>query len=146
MDRQTIQLENKQERERLAALIAKLNTDQLNHPMEAGWTVSAVLAHLQFWDLRAITLIRKWKLEGIGASPIDTDIVNEATRVLCLEIPPAAIGPLMLVTATELDTEIENLTAEMFEGIQEKGTTVHLPRFVHRRTHREEIEKVLGAG
>jgi hypothetical protein len=40
----------------LAALTTWVNTltdDQLAHPLDAGWTVAGVLAHLAFWDQRA---------------------------------------------------------------------------------------------
>lgn len=116
----------------------------LSTPMEAGWTVAAVLAHLAFWDLRAITLIEKWKREGVGESPMDIDVVNEATRRVCLSLSPDKAVRLAISAADEIDGLIECLPPEMVEAIQTRGKTVHLNRAQHRRTHLVEIEKILG--
>jgi len=82
-------IENTHELAHLVALVGKLTDQDLSHPLDAGWTVSAVLAHLAFWDIRAVVLLKKWELEGIGPSPIDTDVVNEVVRYHCLLIAPA---------------------------------------------------------
>ena len=58
--------DNAAENTALRKLVEGLSDDDLRTPMEAGWTVAAVLAHLAFWDQRAITLIEKWKQEGVG--------------------------------------------------------------------------------
>jgi hypothetical protein len=62
------------EREHLIALANRLTDDQLSHPLRSGWTVAGIFAHLAWWDLRGLTLLRKWKAEGISSSPIDIDI------------------------------------------------------------------------
>jgi hypothetical protein len=141
---QSLVRENTSEREHLVNLITKLTDEQLSHPMAAGWTVSSVLAHLSFWDQRAIILINKWKKGGIGPSPIDTDVVNEATRLLCLAIAPRTAAELAISSATALDREIENLSQDLVEGIKTIGSSVHLDRAEHRKMHLGEIEKVLG--
>lgn len=94
---------NAAERERMKNLAAGYSDGELARPMDAGWTAAAILAHLAFWDARAITLIRKWQKDGVGESPIDTDVVNEATRALCLAIPPRAAAALALEKAAGLD-------------------------------------------
>jgi len=138
--------ENAAEREHMKKFAASLSDDELSRPIAAGWTVAAILAHLAFWDARAITLIRKWQKAGVGESPIDTDVVNEATRELCLAIPPRAAATLALEKATKLDNIIEDLSPEWVDRIVEIGKTVHLKRFPHRREHLDEIEKVLEKG
>ena len=135
--------DNASENAHLRRVAGQLADDDLRLSMEAGWTVSAVLAHLAFWDQRAITLIGKWTKEGVGPSPIDTDVVNEATRSLCLAIPPPQAAGLAMELADKVDRVIAGLAPEMLEAIQTKGTTVKLRRADHRRTHLGEIEKVL---
>ena len=135
--------DNARENAHLRQLVEGLLDEDLHLPMEAGWTVSAVLAHLAFWDQRAVTLIDKWKVEGVGPSATDTDVVNEATRPLCLAIPPRQAATLAITLADELDKLIAGLAHEMVEAIQVKGTTVKLRRADHRRTHLREIEKAL---
>ena len=136
--------ENAAEREHIKRTAAGLSDQELSRPMGAGWTAAAILVHLAFWDARAITLIRKWQKEGVGESPMDTDVVNEATRELCLAIPPRAAAKLALEKATELDNIIEKLSPEWVDRIVEIGKTVRLKRFQHRKEHLDEIEKALG--
>lgn len=138
--------ENTSEHGRLAELAARLTEEELSRPLQAGWTVAAALAHLAFWDVRAILLIHKWMREGIGPSPADTDIINDSARALCLAIPPRVAAGLAVEKSLEINQVIENLSPEMVERIQTIGTAVHLTRFEHKRMHREEIERVLGRG
>ncbi len=135
--------DNARENAHLMHLVEGLSDEDLRLPLEAGWTVSAVLAHLAFWDQRAITLIGRWKMEGVGPSAMDTDVVNEATRPLCLTIPPRQAATLAMAIADEVDKIIAGLAPEMVEAIQTKGTTVKLRRADHRRSHLGEIEKAL---
>jgi hypothetical protein len=136
--------ENKTEREHLIALVNKLTDEQLAHPMPAGWTVAAILAHAAFWDQRAFTLLEKWEREGIGPSPIDTDLVNEVVRTLCLAISPRQAALLAIDCATRIDQAIERLSPQMVADVQERGKTVRLNRADHRREHLAEIEQALG--
>jgi hypothetical protein len=136
--------ENAAEREYMKKTAAGLSDEELARPMDAGWTPAAVLAHLAFWDARAVILIRKWQKEGVGDSPNDTDVINEATRELCLAIPPRAAAALALEKAKELDGIIAALSPEWVDRIVTIGKTVHLQRFPHRKEHLDEIEKVLG--
>jgi hypothetical protein len=135
--------ENANSRGRLAIFIQRLTDEELNHPMDAGWTVSGILAHIAFWDQRAVVLLRKWKQDGIAPSPIDTDIVNEATRQLCLSIPPNIASHLVLTSALEIDREIEQLGAETLEEVETTGKTVRLNRALHRGEHLAQIELAL---
>jgi hypothetical protein len=137
--------DNAQGNASLKRLAEKLSDEDLRTPMEAGWTVSAVLAHLAFWDQRAITLIEKWKEEGVGDSAIDVDVVNEATMRLCLAIPPRKAAELAITVADEIDRLICDLNPEMVQAILMRGATVKLNRADHRRTHMNEIEGALQA-
>ncbi len=139
--------ENALGNEALKKLVGGLSPADLLTPMEAGWTVSAVLAHLAFWDQRAITLIDKWKREGAGDSPIDTDVINEVTRHLCLAIPPEKAAQIAVSTADEIDHVIEGLPPNLIDAIRTTGKTVKLNRADHRWTHVGEIERAIhGAG
>jgi hypothetical protein len=136
--------ENAAEREHLSSLANRLTDEELARPLDAGWTVSAVLAHLAFWDHRALVLIKKWEKEGIGPSPIDTDIVNEATRLHCLAIPPRTAAELAISCAQNIDQAIERISPAMAADIERIGKTVRLNRADHRRDHLGQIEKALG--
>jgi hypothetical protein len=136
-------LENTAERERLTALVNRLTDEELSRPVDAGWTVAGFLAHMAFWDRRALILLRKWKQEGIGPSPIDTDIVNEAMREHCMAIPPRVAAQMAVACAVAIDQEIEQLDAEMLAAVETDGKTVHLNRTAHRKLHLEQIERAL---
>ncbi len=137
-------LKNAAERERLISFVNRLTDDELSRPVEAGWTVAGLLAHLAFWDQRAIILLKKWKQNAIGPSPIDTDIVNEAMREHCLAIPPRIAAQMAIFFASAVDREIERLDSEMFTAIETNGRAVHLSRAPHRREHLDQIEQALG--
>jgi uncharacterized damage-inducible protein DinB len=136
--------ENTASRQRLLALAARLTDDELSRPVGGGWTVSGLLAHLAFWDQRAVLLLRKWRQEGIGPSAIDVDVVNEAMREHCLAILPRAAAQLAVDAATTIDAEIEQLAGTMLAEVETNGTTVRLNRALHRREHLGPIEQVLG--
>ena len=136
--------ENAAEYAHLKSLVSRLTDEELAHPLEAGWTVSAVLAHLAFWDQRALVLLDRWGKEGIGPSPIDADVVNEVTRPLCLAIPPRAAAELAVSSAQQIDQAVERMSAEIAAQIESIGQTVRLNRAHHRRDHLSQIEKALG--
>jgi hypothetical protein len=136
-------VENRMGLEVFARKVRQLTAVQLTQPLEAGWTVSAVLGHLAFWDLRALDLIRAWEENGAGPSPMDTDIVNEAMRRLLLAIPPLAAVELAIDAASEVDREIANLSPDRIADIEKNGGAVHLNRATHRRLHLSQIEGAL---
>ncbi len=140
---QTYLSKNQASRARLAALVNRLSDQELMVPLEAGWTVSAVLAHLAFWDRRAEVLLDKWGREGITPSPLDTDIVNEVVRMYCLALPPRAAPELAVSAALAIDQAIEQLTPEMIRQVETIGTTVRLDRGHHRDEHFDQIEQAL---
>ena len=72
--------ENKRERERLRKLVKGITDGELSLVLyKEGWTIAVALAHLAFWDQRRLVLVRKWKQQGVSPSPIDEDVINDAT-------------------------------------------------------------------
>jgi hypothetical protein len=134
---------NTVERQHVIALVDRLTNEELNHPLEAGWTIAGVLAHLAFWDQRALILLKKWQQEGIGPSAIDVDVVNEATRLLCIALPPRVAAQLAIATAETIDRVIDQLDPAMIAEIETNGQTVRLDRAHHRREHLVQIEQAL---
>lgn len=98
---------------------------------------------MAFWDRRALILLRKWKQEGIGPSPLDVDVANEAMREHCTAIPPRAAAQMAVACTTAIDREIEQLDAEMLAAVEADGGTVRLNRATHRKLHLEQIERAL---
>ena len=143
---QQITIENQNETNRLAELVNKLTDRELSIPMDAGWTVSSVLAHLAFWDIRAIKLINKWKQSGVEYSSLDTDIINEVTREIFIELPPRVAANITIEKSRVLDRIIRDLEPDFVEKIRTIGKNVRLERYIHRQEHLDEIEKALKIG
>jgi len=136
------------ERQRLRSLVDRLSDKDLGRPMPGGWTVSAVLAHVAFWDARAIYFIDKWGPGGEPSTyePEDTDATNDAAKPLCLALPPRAAAQLALRVAEEADGKVKALSDTMLAKIHAKGNPpFNLSRAIHRKEHLDEIEQLLGA-
>jgi hypothetical protein len=134
---------NTVEREHMMGLATQLTDEDLGQPLPSGWTVSGVFAHLAWWDIRGLTLLRLWAARGITPSPIDTHLINEVTRQLCVAIPPRAAVQMALDAAAAIDDEIAHLDAAFLQQVEANGTTVHLDRAAHRRAHLQAIEQAL---
>jgi uncharacterized damage-inducible protein DinB len=137
--------ENTNGRERLRALVSRLSDEELAQPADDGWTIAAILAHLAFWDYRALVLIERWKKTGVGPSPIDTDGVNDAMKALCLAIPAREAANLAVKAAEAVDAELENLPEELraeIDMLVQEGK-FRTNRSIHRNAHVDQIEERL---
>jgi hypothetical protein len=146
MDRSFI-AQNTAERARLRALVERLTDDDLSRPMSAGWTVAGVLAHLAFWDARAVCLLDKWAT-GVPPSeadeePADVDWLNDAAKPLCLALAPRVAAQLALDLAEEADRRVEAVSDELVAQIMAAGQPLNLSRADHRREHLDDIERQL---
>jgi hypothetical protein len=136
---------NRAELARLKALLGRLSDADLARPLGEGWTVSAALAHLAFWDRRALFLLERWEKEGYADSPYDSPALNEASLPLWLAIPPRTVLRIALETAEAVDRRVETVAPELIEQIIAGGLTVNPVRAEHRREHIEQIEQALQA-
>ena len=132
--------ENTASRRRLESLVRRLSDEDLARSTSGGWTVSALLAHLAFWDQRVLALLRRWKAKGVDESPIDPDAINDALKPLCLALTPRMAAELCLTSAEAVDAELEAITAELVEQIQASPTHFRFNRALHRNDHLSEIE------
>ena len=145
VDRDFVAL-NSTERARLTALVARLSDRDLARPLAAEWTVAAVLAHLAFWDQRALVLLERW--EQTAAMPphvneADVDWINDAAKPMFLLLPPRRVADLAVAIAEAVDRKIEALPDEFVARNAAAGTPVSLMRAEHRREHLDEIEAAL---
>jgi hypothetical protein len=139
-------IETDAERARLHALVKRLTDKDLSRPMPAGWTVSAVLAHIGFWDARAIYWLDKWA-DGAAPTPYEpenTEAVNESAKPLCLALPPRDAANLTLRLAEQADGKVKALSEAMLARIRAMGPPpFNLSRAIHRKEHLDEIDAVL---
>lgn len=131
--------------ERLEVFVDRLADKDYDRQVGAGWSIGSILAHLAFWDFRVLELIKRWKQAGVSPSPVDPDIINDATKPLFMEIPGREAVKLVLSAAKAVDAEIENLPEELLPGIVElvKQGKFRLDRSDHRNDHLDELEKML---
>src|SRR6266496_2205927 len=130
-DERSYVAQNNAQRARLRALVERLTDADLARPLEAGWTIAAVLAHLAFWDQRIVVLLDRWERRGAAEAPrvfdeADVDWINDAAKALCLALPPRAAAHLAVSTAETVDRRVEALTAERRAANAAAGNPVNL--------------------
>jgi hypothetical protein len=140
--------ENDAERVRLRALVQRLSDQDLARPMEAGWTVAGVLAHLAFWDQRIVALLDEWERKGPSWTPPveeehDVDWINDAAKALCLALPPRVAAELALSVAETVDRRVAAVSDAMIEANARGGTPLNWRRAEHRREHLQHIERLV---
>jgi hypothetical protein len=135
------------ERQRLEALLERLSDSDLARPLDDGWTVSATLAHLAFWDRRAALLVERWIREGRAPGPndliADIDTINEAALPQWLAIAPRAAATEALAAAEAADRALDGASPALIEQIVAAGRPINPARAAHRREHIDQIERAL---
>ncbi len=137
--------ENAAERERLQALAGTLSDEELRRPIGNGWTVSAALAHMAFWDRRTLATLERWEREGVRVTPMNPDPINDAELPRWLETPPRQAVQEALAAAEAVDGKVESLAPELVEAILAQRPRAVI-RAIHRRDHIDEIERALAPG
>ena len=139
--------QNAESRERLTALVRRLTDTDLALSTDYGWTISALLAHLDFWDHRMSVILSRWLTEGFDPSEIDSRAVNDSLKVLCHALEPRTAADLALVAAEKIDSQLETLSPELVQRIEEHaqatGTQFRMNRSLHRESHVKDIEALL---
>jgi hypothetical protein len=142
MDRPFV-AENARQRQRLLSLVSRLTDQELCLRLSSGLTIAATLAHLAFWDQRALILLRRWKQFGVGPSPIDIDATNDALAPFLTALLPQTAADLALSIAEEIDRELEQAPDRLIQDIYGLEGKFKLRRSEHRREHLDEIEAFL---
>lgn len=137
--------ENARERERLRTLVSRITDEELSLPLGAGWTISAALAHVAFWDQRSLVLLQRWKkgIASVSASPIDIDVANDAILPICLALPPRVAAQLAISCAEAIDRELEEASSNLISEIESLGGKFRLYRSEHRKLHLDQIESLI---
>jgi hypothetical protein len=135
--------ENARELKRLRALVNRLTREELRTKVDERWTVSTVLAHLAFWDNRALLLVNQWKNTGVSLIPIDADQVNERMFPLWSVIGPSIAASMAVSTAEAVDRALETASPELIAEIEALEGRFKLARWEHRREHIDQIEQAL---
>ena len=140
--------ENDSERARLRALVGRLSDEDLARPMDDGWTVAGVLAHVAFWDQRIVVLLDEWERKGPAwtpplEDPRDVNWTNDATKPLCLALPPRVAAELAVTVAETVDRRVAAVSDAILEANTRGGPFLNWRRAVHRGEHLDEIERAI---
>ena len=146
-DRSYIEV-NTRERERLRALVERLDDATLAMPANEYWTIAGVLGHMAYWDSRVLVLAEKIdRGEPWTASDEepDGDWLNDSTRPLIHAIAPRAAAELALRIAEETDARVAELPLDRMAP-RDPDSPIYHARGDHRGEHLDEIEAVLHEG
>ena len=138
---------NTRERERLRALVERLDDAALSTPVNEYWTVAGVLGHVAYWDIRVLVLAEKidrgepW---AAGDAEPEGDWLNDSTRPLIHAIAPREAAKLALRIAEETDARVAKLPLERLWP-RDPDSPINAVRAEHRREHLDEIEAALRA-
>ncbi len=135
--------ENTASRLNLETFVKGLTDDDLARTNAEGWTAAALLAHLAFWDYRVLVLLRRWQANGVGESPVDPNMINDALKPLCLALPPRTAVELCLNAAAAIDSALETITPELVAAIEASPNHFRFNRALHRNDHLGEIHRLL---
>jgi hypothetical protein len=139
--------QNTRERERLRALVERLDEDGLRLAVNEYWTVAAVFGHIAFWDARVLSLAGKLE-RGVPFLPSDTepedvDWINDSSRPLIHAIPPLETARLALRIAEETDALVASLPPDRLWP-RDPDSPLYALRALHRGEHLDEVESALG--
>ena len=143
-DRPYIQ-DNDRERKRLREFIDSVDDEALTVPVNEYWTVSGVLGHMAYWDIRVLVLAEKidrgerWVA---GDAEPDGDWLNDSTRPLIHEIAPRAAAELALRIAEETDARVAELPLDRMDPL-DPDSPISPARGGHRGEHLDELERTL---
>jgi len=138
--------ENTRQRERLRALVERLDDEALSAPVNEFWTVAGVLGHIAYWDIRVLVLAEKiargepW---AAGDAEPDGDWLNDSTRPLIHAIPPRDAAQFALRIAEETDALVATLPLDRMWP-DDPDSPISAARSEHRGEHLDEIEAALG--
>jgi len=137
--------ENEAQLQRLRDLVDGLSDHQLAHPMDGGWTVGSVLAHVAFWDYRIVTMLDRWGADGRGTPPTydeeAVDWINDANRPIFLAIPPRVAARIALDAGEAADRAVADMSNDLLAKNEELGSLINPFRAEHRQEHVDEVER-----
>ncbi len=134
--------DNAEQLARLEALAAR--EIDFSRDLGGGWTVGVALAHMAFWDRRAVGLLKLWDGEGRLPDSIYEDLLNDLLLPEWLAIEPPKAMELAVDAARAVNAAVESLEPDKADAIVMMGNQFMLARGNHRREHLDQIEEALG--
>ena len=137
---------NRRQLDRLRSVVEGLDPEDLRQGAGDGWTVSACLAHLGFWDRWTVTRWERYAADGVFEEipgPV-LDFVNRAALPSWLAVPGDVAAEMALSAASQVVGLIESLPPEAIGAAQITGRPAMADRTLHWSGHLDQIERALG--
>ena len=132
---------NRAATERIRAL-AKLTDDALRTPVGEHWTAAITLAHLAFWDRRALDSLRRSVAAG-RPETVDVDIVvNDLSLPLWAAIAPRDAARLAIEAAEMTDAFVAMMDGPVADDVLASHAR-WIRRSLHRNEHLDEADAAL---
>jgi hypothetical protein len=143
MDRSFVEL-NRSSRRRIRDMADRLSDEGLQHRVGEHWTVAITLAHLAFWDRRALYVLDRTESDGKLFIPEIDIFVNDLSLPLWAAIPPRAAARIAIETSEEVDRRLETFPETLLERIYAHNRR-WVVRALHRNEHLDEADAALKA-
>ncbi|MBX7237284.1 MAG: maleylpyruvate isomerase N-terminal domain-containing protein [Caldilineales bacterium] len=125
--------QNRTSTARIHSLAERLSDEELLHPVGEHWTVAITLAHLAFWDRRALHALDATEEVGELVAPDIDVVVNDYSLPLWAAIPPRQAARIAIESAEALDARLESYPPALLQIVHD-----FYPRWVVRAAHRNE--------
>jgi hypothetical protein len=104
------------------------------------WTVAVALAHIQYWDGRAVGALEAWRRHGLLLSLYigSEAVVNDLLLPFWRELAPREVLEQAIKTAQVLDRIVADLTP-----VEAEAAHRVLDRSRHRSNHLDEVDRAL---
>lgn len=132
--------------ERLERTLAGIAPDEAGALADGGWTVSALLAHLAFWDRYVLV---RWQARQPGAlMPLDVpghvaDLVNDAAMPGWAHLPWSDVQELVRRAAADTDAFVAGLPDDVIAAVTTEGRPRLVDRSLHRAEHLDMIDRAI---
>ncbi len=133
---------NRASTERIRALVARLSDEEMRRSVGEHWTVAIALAHLAFWDRRAMYVLDMTERDGKLFIPEIDIFVNDLSLPLWAAIPPRDAARIAIETAEAADKRLENFSPELLEEIYTYNKR-WVVRALHRGEHLDEVDRAM---
>ena len=125
--------------------LRRLSDEDLRRPVGDHWTVAIALAHIQYWDGRAVGALEAWRRHGLPLTLwINGEgVVNDVRLPVWRDLEPREALEQAIETAEVLDRIVEKLSSTEARVVSAQRYRV-LDRSLHRSEHLDEIDRALG--
>ena len=128
---------------RLSAFVSDLDEVDLRRQLDDGWTVSACLAHMAFWDSWIATRWARFQRTSAfdDLPDVIVDSINEASIPTWLAVTPNEAVALCLSASGVVVRHIRRLPPEALSA----AITTNRPQMLDRSRHWDDHLSALGA-